>query len=224
MKRVALLFCLISAVCFAETSQEKAAEFIKWKFEKSADLSAAERMSCGQSFFDIDRISLAIRKEGRLRKLSSPISKIGADNFIREMLAQPMMKSTVEFIDVKVAERSESTSVLFWFKAFPANGGLPAETKAQFRKIYSVVPRAGDVIGKQHPSIPSYALSSASSLISYLEEKAAGNPPTHEYEFVFDNKTGLITDWKILFEEGASRKSTFLNLVDNIQRIKSSGY
>ncbi len=224
MKRIVLLICMMSVTSFAESLQEKAVGFLKWHFEKAASFSPAGRISHAESIFDIDQISADIRKEGRVRGLSTPIPKKVADNFIREMLAQPVTESTVKIVDIKVAEMASFTSIVMRFKAFPASSGLPEETKAQFRKMHSMNPRAGDSISRQYPSIPSYALRSANTLISYLEAKAAGNPPTHEYEFVFDKNSGLITDWKKLFREGQPRESQFLKFVDNIQKIKASGY
>lgn len=224
MKKVALLICMISITSFAESFQDKAVGFVTWQSEKSAALSTAERISHGEAVFDIDQISSDIQKEGRERGLSSPIPKKVADDFIRDMLAQPVAESTVKIVDTKVTEMPESTSVVVWFKALPTESGLPSEVKTQFRQMYSMNPRAGDALAKQYPSIPSYALGSANALISYLEEKASGNPPTHEYEFVFNNNCGLITDWKKLFREGQPRESQFLKFVDNIQKIKASGY
>ena len=224
MKRLMLLICVISVASFAGTFKEKAVGFVTWQLEKSASVSDADRISHGQSVFDTDQISLNIRKEGRSRGLFAPIPKKVADDFIREMLAQPVTEAKVEIIDVKVAEMPEFTSVVVWFKALPTGSGLPAEVKAQFRQFYSMNPHAGAALAKQYPGIPAYALRSATTFISYLEEKAAGNPPTHEYEFIFNNNSGLITDWKKLFREGQPRESQFLKFVDNIQRIQSSNH
>jgi len=224
MKRIVLLICVMSAMIFAENFQEKAVGFVTWQSEKSASLSTAERISHGESIFDTDQISSDIRKEGRARGLFTSIPKKVADDFIRDMLAQPVAESTVKIVDTKVAEMPESTSVVVWFKSLPTGSGLPVEVKTQFRQFYSMNLHAGAALAKQYPGIPAYALRSATTFISYMEEKAVGNSSTHEYEFVFDNNSGLITDWKKLFKEGHPRESQFLKFVDNIQKIKASGY
>ncbi len=129
----------------------------------------------------------------------------------------------VEIKDVEIHSQSGVMAVLVRFTTTSLDTSLTPEIKEQIRLLYRMDADAGTRFARKRPSLPREALSSADTLIEFMEREAETRTATHEYEFIVDEKTGLVVDWKILHQRGRPRKSIFIGVIDNAENAKKRG-
>lgn len=210
-----------AVLCMAESPKKVAEDFVRWKYEQASQQPQSQRMTYVKTLFDIDVIAASIQEEGKRRGLSKLISRQNAYEITCELLTQAVGKSKVNVTNITTNQLPSSVSVVVQFTATSIGGGLDPQLKNVFREYYRQTPNAGAMLAQQYQGAPESAFQSAESLIDYLEMKQTASVPVkHEYEFIFDNNTGRIIDWKVWWADGNPRKSHFLMYVDEIERLR----
>ncbi|MBT7912807.1 hypothetical protein HN588_02740 [Candidatus Bathyarchaeota archaeon] len=199
---------------------KKVTDFLVWKFGRASQATPSERKETAIRYFDLQTIAGSIAKECHRRNLKAEISKEEAYPMAIKLATSNAGSARIEVLRVEETDNDDETSVTVQLKSTSLNSELSDEFKQQIRKLYEISPNYGDILSKKRRDIPRSALSSAEGLISYMENEAKKKSTIHEYEFVIDSESSLITDWRILFREGATKKrSLFLSIVDELKEF-----